>query len=158
MAESSYMAAPYLKLPELRDVKIIHVIRNPLKVVSSFIKSLNFFSQSTPTNEWEDKIYKNIKELNNIPNQIERACFYYCKWNELIENNTKNNKYILCKLENIDNNQSFFDFIDKQKQKITLPKNINIINKREEDIKMTDIPYGDIKNMFITKCGDYNYI
>jgi len=158
IAESSYMAAPYLKLPELKNVKIIHVVRNPLKVISSFVKSLNYFSQSTPTNEWENKIYNNIKGLSNINNQIERACFYYCKWNELIENNTKTNKHILCKLENIDSNQLFFDFIEKQKKKITLPKNINTINKREQNIKITDIPIGDIKNMFIKKCSDYNYI
>ena len=158
IAESSYMAAPYLNLPELKNVKIIHLIRNPLKVISSFVKSLNYFSQNNPTNEWEIKIYNNLRNLRNIHTQIERACFYYCKWNELIENNSKKHKYIICKLENITNNNLFYNFIDKTKQEIELPKNVNAINKREENFKITDIPIGPVKEEFIKKISQYGYI
>ena len=35
-AESSYMAAPFLGRDILKDVTIIHIVRNPIKVVNSF--------------------------------------------------------------------------------------------------------------------------
>lgn len=158
IAESSYMAAPYLMLNELKDIKIIHVIRNPIKVVSSFVKSLNYFSENNPTNAWEINIYNNIPELSNITTQIERACYYYCKWNDLVKINAKNNKYILCKLENIDKNENFYKFIEKEKQEIQISKKTNVINERNENFKMSDIPSGEIKNEFYAKCNEYKYI
>lgn len=157
IAESSYMAAPYLILNELKDVKIIHVVRNPLKVISSFVKSLNYFQENSPTNDWEIKIYNNLPDLKNIPTQIERACFYYCNWNDLIKNNAKNNKYILCKLENIDKNENFYNFIKKEKKEIQISKKTNTINERNENFKMFHIPNGSIKNEFQSKCSEYNY-
>lgn len=158
IAESSYMAAPYLMLHELKDVKIIHIVRNPIKVISSFIKSLNYFKESNPTNDWEIKIYNNLPELKNIPTQIERACYYYCNWNDLIKNNSKNNKYILCKLENIDKNEKFYNFIEKEKKEIQISKKTNTINERNENLKISDIPSGSIKNEFYSKCSEYNYM
>ncbi|RTK93330.1 MAG: hypothetical protein EKK64_10500, partial [Neisseriaceae bacterium] len=45
IAESSYMSAPFLDNKELKDCKIIHVVRNPLKVISSTYYDVNFFEE-----------------------------------------------------------------------------------------------------------------
>jgi hypothetical protein len=84
-AESSYMAAPYLHDSILSRTKIIHVVRNPIKVVNSFCNYINYFKDSEPSTSFEEFIYDNIPELKKPMSQYERAALYYVRWNELIE-------------------------------------------------------------------------
>lgn len=158
IADSSYMAAPYLNMSILNDTKIIHLIRNPIKVISSFVKSLNYFKENFPNNSWEEKIFQVLPELKKINNQIERTCYYYTNWNNLIEKKSINNKKIVCKIENIENNINLFNFIEKEKVEINLPNNINTINKRDENLMLKDIPNGTIKKEFIQNLTKYNYL
>ena len=43
IADSSYMSAPFLNDPIFENTKIIHLIRNPIKVISSLVIDLHFF-------------------------------------------------------------------------------------------------------------------
>jgi hypothetical protein len=158
IADSSYMAAPYLNMVILNHVKIIHIVRNPIKVISSFLKSLNYFNDSNPNNEWEQKIFETLPELKKINNPIERACYYYVNWNNLIEKKSNKDNTIICKIENITNNLYFFKFINKEKTEINLPNNVNTINKRIEDFKIKDIPNGSIKKDFLNTINKYGYL
>lgn len=91
VAESSYMAAPFLAR---MSVKVIHVVRSPLKVISSLVgDGFRQFSESWPTDfeddphhfDYERFIYENLPELAGESNQIDRACLFYVRWNEMIE-------------------------------------------------------------------------
>jgi hypothetical protein len=83
-AESSYMAAPFTKY--FPHSSIIHVIRNPIKVVSSFI-SMGFFSKEiTPeSNPYEYFMHEHIPELKEDIPPLDKACLYWAEWNNLIE-------------------------------------------------------------------------
>lgn len=90
VADSSYMAAPFLG--QFLKSEVIHIVRNPIKVVSSFIK-FGYFSQPHPSvNEnnpenfhYEQFIYSHLPELKEEMPQLDRACLYWAAWNELIE-------------------------------------------------------------------------
>jgi hypothetical protein len=91
VAESSYMAAPFLKQ---FDAEVIHVVRNPAGVVASMIgDSFRNFTNSHPTHIpdfpdhilYEEFMYEHVNELRGEMPQIDRCCLFYIRWNEMIE-------------------------------------------------------------------------
>lgn len=85
VAESSWMAVPFLNNPFLYNATIIHVVRHPIQVISSIINSLYFFNRSYPKNEFETVAYKFTPDLIVNDNQVARACLFYVHWNEIVE-------------------------------------------------------------------------
>jgi hypothetical protein len=115
VADSSYMSAPFLS--HFQKSKIIHVVRNPFKVVSSFI-NFGYFLNASPTEQeenpfhldYEQFIYNHIHELSEEMNQIDRAFLYYVNWNEMIE---KNKIDLFYKIEEPENKvKNFLNKID----------------------------------------------
>lgn len=81
-ADSSYMAAPFLGNDLLKDTTIIHLTRDPLKVISSFVKNLKYFHDLNT--DWEKFICRHLPSIRNYEDPIERACEYYIQWNKMI--------------------------------------------------------------------------
>ena len=91
VGDSSYMSAPFL---ERVDTTVIHLVRNPVGVVGSLVGSVfRNFSNPHPT-EFEDApdhvlyerfMYKHLPELGEEMPQLDRACLFYIRWNEMIE-------------------------------------------------------------------------
>lgn len=153
-AESSYMAVPYLNNSMLRNIKVIHVVRHPLKVISSFSKDINFFSSEIP-GKYENFIIRHIHNIKKINDPLSKICYYYLEWNKLIEKHCRNKKYIRLKVEDLPNDD-FFNFIEKEKIESNVSKKTNSWKKRETDYKLEEIPLefrNDIKNII----KKYNY-
>lgn len=168
-AESSYMAAPHLDWPELDETKIIHIVRNPLEVIRSFVLDFKYFNKNMPDKKnpfnelgFEEKIWKYLPELENIENKFERASFYYCHWNKMIEDKIKNKKSILIKIEDENKIEKISEFIEK-------PINNNVFNKKtnsfeeitgrknNQQVKLNDIPNGKVKNELLKMSDEYGY-
>ena len=94
-AESSYMSAPYLH--KIKKPRVIHLIRSPQKVVSSFLcPDFEYFSfpyPSTPPQHisYETFIYKKLPQLGQDMPKLDRACLYWIEWNEMIESSGRVN-------------------------------------------------------------------
>jgi len=152
VAESSYMATPYLHY--LPNVPLIHIYRNGLKVISSFIGDLDYFKYKNWQNNdensihWQKQIYNTLPELKNIKTQIERACYYYVKWNELLKNEKNKRPYIRLRIDNIENNHRLLNFLKKKPIKFNCD-NYNSFKKRTKDLTLSDIPEGSIKKEFL---------
>lgn len=84
-AEASFMAVPFLGCEVLSDSKIIHVVRDPIKVVNSFCNYIDYFRLSEPTNAYENFIYSHIPELKKDMSRYDRAALYWIRWNQMIE-------------------------------------------------------------------------
>lgn len=84
-ADSSYMAAPYLSSSIVSKSKAVHLIRNPVMVISSFVVDFKYFSSRDPEDEYQKFIYQHLPILQNPMNQIKRAVTYYREWNNMIE-------------------------------------------------------------------------
>jgi hypothetical protein len=151
IAESSYMAMPYLNIEEIKDVPVIHIIREPLKVIGSFVYTLNYFefNYPRPDDKWEEFIFEYLPKLRLIPTQLERAAYYYCRWNKLIENFCKNRLYYFTKIEEIDKPE-FYKFIGVERPKtIYNETNINQLSLVKKYPTLDDFPKSIIKSSLI---------
>lgn len=85
IAESSFMSVPFLS--EFKNSTIIHLVRNPMHVVKSWVTDINAFDNIKTDNKYQQFIYKHLPELKNDMSQIDRGCLYYILWNKLIQTN-----------------------------------------------------------------------
>jgi hypothetical protein len=151
-AESSYMATPFLDNPILENTKIIHLVRNPLKVISSFVEDIHFFrGDGTNLNVYRNFIGEFLPEIWSIENEIERACYYYIHWNKMIENSKK--EKIFCKLENLN---PLFEIFGKPTSQLKNSTK-NSWKNRQFDLSLSSIPEGSIKKEFIEIMNKYKY-
>lgn len=174
-ADASYMAAPCLDWPELSETKIIHVVRNPLNVIRSFLIDFKYFAhnhpdKSNPFNEleFEEKIWRYLPKLSQINNALERVCYFYCEWNRMIEKKSTGKKIIRIKIEK-DNTYEILDFLNLPlKENLYNKKNentfLNVVDPKIKDkipldrkVFLSDIPEGEIKNNFIKIMKEYGY-
>jgi len=103
VAESSYMAAPYLDNPALKDVAIIHVVRHPMKVINSFVAGFEYFNDwcliMKDFEEYHRFIYGFVPELHNKMPPAIRCALYWIRWNQMIEEKAKGKRYFLFRVE-----------------------------------------------------------
>ena len=99
--DSSWLAVPYIS--EIRkdypNVKFIHITRNPIDVVKSFLE-LDLFNQKNIYTSEYVKLIGNHVDLAN-KSQIERAISYYIDWFNLIDSFKIEDKVVI-NLESID--------------------------------------------------------
>lgn len=91
-AESSYMTAPYLGAPCFAATTVIHAVRNPWKVILSFLNNVQFF-RGEPEHEHERFVYSVLPQLHEIGNSVDRAVYYYIRWNRLIETLSRKRRF-----------------------------------------------------------------
>ncbi len=161
MAESSYLAAPYLNDPLLKNAKIIHLVRNPIRVIFSYcdafryfhVKRYPFFDTETFFHERLLEIGTNLKAIDNA---ILRATMFYIKWNETIEEKCVGRKFLFHRIE--DNIQPVLDFIGKS-DSINYFKDKKVNTRRHGIFSRTihDIPDSEVKEMLIEKSKEYGY-
>lgn len=111
MAESSYLAAPFLDDNCLKDTTIIHVVRRPMQVINSFVEGLGYFNETCKEDKYKrpyhEFIYRYLPELIGL-DPVSQAALYYVRWNEMIKAKSKN--YFFCCLEQLPN--KLFSFLD----------------------------------------------
>jgi len=95
-SDSSYMATPYLTSDLLKNTTIIHLVRHPIMVISSFLVDFNYFKKEKPKNIYEKFIYQHLPELRETMSPLKRALVYYDKWNDMI---SKRDGVILHKID-----------------------------------------------------------
>jgi hypothetical protein len=151
-AESSYMSAPYLTHEIIKGTAVIHVVRDPVKVVNSFCNYLNYFASEEPMNLYEKFIYDQIPELRSDMPIFDRAALYLIRWNEMIE---KSKPDFFYRVE--DSPEKLFDFIEK---KGSLFPNIEI-NSFKKDISDPFLTYkinnNKLRKEFIDMGRRYGY-
>lgn len=95
VGDSSYMAAPFLREFE---TTVVHVVRNPFPVVASLMGGVfRNFTAARPTDfedipdhiNYETFIYENLPDMGRDMPQLDRACLFYIRWNEMIESSGK---------------------------------------------------------------------
>lgn len=151
IAESSYCAAPFLNH---FSVPVIHITRHPLKVISSFLRDLKFFQSEVPSNEWETFIYSQVPELTKKMLPIKRACLYYLRWNQMIEQ--YKGPYYRHRVE--DNISSLAQFLGCEvSDNIFSNKTENTMKQRVKDIGLADLPRNNISQEFIFMTTRYGY-
>ncbi len=142
IAESSYMAVPFLERNSLKDCTIIHVVRDPLKVIRSFLNNLLFFREDRANfrHAQEQFLYEHLPHLEFLPDPVSRACFYYLRWNQMIEESIGGRKYLLYPIES--GPDTVLKFLGLSSEQVALPDDsCNAYSKWPEHMRIaTDLP------------------
>lgn len=154
IAESSYMAVPFLQDKCLEDTKIIHVIRNPVKVINSFVHGFKYFNfrtcRSNSSKPYHDFIFSHVPELlDESLDAVSRCALYWVRWNEMIEKNSKNKDYIVQQVEKPFS--KLFDFLGLEKvENYYLNSSVNHKLGLKDKIKdIREIPNSKIRDLVI---------
>ena len=99
--ESSWLAAPHLQTWKYHFKKVIHLVRDPILVISSQREREIMFKKESPYTKY---IYDNVSEITNFNNSIDNYLHFWIAWNEMIEKHTK----IRVKIEDINNDREKF--------------------------------------------------
>jgi len=86
IADSSFMSAPSLSTPLLEQTKIIHLLRNPVKVINSMVNYCGFFVRplpQIPSNPFSEYVKEYLKGINRL-NPFEIASLHWISWNKMI--------------------------------------------------------------------------
>lgn len=154
-AESSYMAAPFLEEEILKETKIIHVVRSPMEVLSSWVLDVGLFSERINENEkYQTFILEQIPQIKDEKTIIEKNCRFIIEWTKLIE---KAESRIIVKIEeypfvNLTSNLENIDLSKKIEN-----KKINSWNNNRKDITKKEIPEGKTKEEFLNYIEKYGY-
>ena len=87
--DSNWLAVPYMKrIP--RDVRVIHLVRDPLKVIRSFLYLRFFGDDHIHCGYQGDRCHTilpstHVRGLDAYPSAIERCMAYWVGWNRLCE-------------------------------------------------------------------------
>lgn len=159
IAESSYLAAPYLDDTVLENTKIIHLIRNPLKVISSTHIDANFFNPEEKIQEpFVNFVYSHLPQLKLIENRLEKNIIYYIFWNKMIEEKCKNRNVFLHKIEN-GITEELFEFLEiKPTIKYYNNNKSNSWNIRKKDLDFENISKNYISSILYDMMEKYDYL
>jgi hypothetical protein len=92
------MAAPFLGHDFLRQARVLHAVRHPMRVISSFVVGLGYFLDSVPGDPWQELIYAHLPELARPLHPLERAALYYARWNRMVEERARTSPFF-CRVE-----------------------------------------------------------
>lgn len=100
LAEASYMAVPFLEDEALHDCTLIHVVRDPLKVIRSFLNNICFFREERASLHPEEAfILRHLPQLELLGDAASRASYYYLRWNQMIEESVGGRRYFRHRIE-----------------------------------------------------------
>lgn len=155
VADSSYLAAPHIK-----DCKatIIHVVREPMLVISSFLDHLKggngYFKNDMDA--YEKYIHRYLPGLNKIYDPVEKACYFYVKWNEMIEEGCRGRNFYFHRIE--DGIDGLCKFLDVDPCNAYDDKKSNTFRFFKEKFWGWDgIPSGEIKDSLLEMSKRYGY-
>lgn len=83
-AESSWLAAPFVRLPEMEGLTVVHLVRHPKKVIDSLVK-VEVFEREDRYGNFYRFAYKYCPGIAHEKTPKERAAHFYIAWNAMIE-------------------------------------------------------------------------
>lgn len=158
VADSSYMAAPFLDQAVLRDTRIIHVVRHPMDVINSFVIGLNYFQDWLPSDVWHRFMYTHVPELRLDYHPLDRAALYYVRWNQMIEERSAGKAYFFCPVETI--TQKLFDYLGRRctDEKLLAARTVNGRMDGKPQYEFADIPSASLRRELRRLAERYGYL
>jgi hypothetical protein len=157
--DSSWMAAPHL--PAWSGY-VLHVVRNPLDVVNSFV-GIGLFDESHDTAEvlpYREYARQHAPEVFELEDPVERAMAWYVFWNRMIEPWAHKRVQV----ENV-SGDDLYDVIryagahhapwEIAKNLAEVPKDVN--SRPRADLTWDDLPDGDLKDGLRAMGKAYGY-
>ena len=157
-AESSWLAVPFLNTGLiLPDKKIVHLTRNPIDVIKSFVE-LELFDKKNVSSEYAQYIKHYCPLFSYMNSPYVNAMYYYYYWNNLIEDKMYNyDATFHVKLEDtIENTCKTLGFNNQVIEIMNQKKNKKKIQLSREQV-FTNISKHAFFDKFKDFCTKYNY-
>ncbi len=159
VAESSYMAVPYLDHKILQSATVIHAVRNPIKVILSFHNKLQYW-HSSQLNKWESFIASHLPDIHNAGSPLDKCCYYVTRWNRLIEMSALDRKYHRVRLE--DGTENLLKFLGGKKIELPPSNTFEEWTQRKPSLRVPaeekDILGGRFGKEVLKLMEDYGYV
>lgn len=81
-AEASWLAAPYLDIPELEGCTVVQLTRHPKPTIDSNVRMGAFGPRYQKYTDFQLQFLPDLLDYETI---AERAAYYYVRWNQMIE-------------------------------------------------------------------------
>ena len=158
--DASYLAAPFLNHPALSNTKIIHIIRHPLKVISSLVDDFGYFTDtSLPINPdpWQEFIYSHIPVLKSPMEPLDRAALYWIEWNKMIGKFSHEERYLLHRIE--DDVLPILKFLGlSQEETVKIESRHKNSQRRKSGLRdLNEISIPDIRESLLKMMTQYGY-
>lgn len=145
-AASSWLAAPYLDLPELKDMKVVHLVRDTRKVVNSQLHQGGFENRGPLSSLYYEFQLQHEPGLADLESQLERAAYFNTRWNARIEPHAD----ILWRVE--DDVRGLLDLleIDYQGKELFCDTSYNTYGQPQSDVDLNALPKllrGELREM-----------
>jgi hypothetical protein len=157
VADSSYMAAPFLDHAVLQDAHVLHVVRHPMDVINSFVIGLNYFQAWIPPDPWHTLIYTHVPELRLDYHPLERAALYYVRWNQMIERRAAGRPYFFCQLETVPGQLLAYLGRRCEDESLLAARRVNSRMGGKPEYTFEDIPAGSIRRELRDLSERYGY-
>lgn len=172
LADSSWLAAPSI-LSLNKDCKIIHLVRDPIKVISSLMK-IRFFALPTAMvgdsrwfqqYEYTKFVYKQFPGITTQHKELDKCVSFYICWNFLIEEMLKTRRYatIRYKIEDVDEDPKKFltDIgVDPGDKELFNNKKADVVGHHEFkycEYTLADIKNNTLKKSLLSLAKEYGY-
>lgn len=166
VADASYMAAPHLADPAFLSADIIHAVRDPIKVIFSFVVGWGYFSSHEPVwmaptgvprmDRYHRYIYNVVPSLAERMHPLTRASRYYVAWNLLIERNAAGPRRVLRhRVE--DGPEELFEFFRLKPDTYYSRTDANSSEMSRNYGTLADVPEGPDKEDLIRMGERYGY-
>jgi hypothetical protein len=154
-ADSSYLAAPFASSILTLGAKVIHVVRDPLKVISSTYYDANFFTAGTqrPFLEFVESWAPEVKKCSD---NREKAMAYWLYWNRLAQRGSEQRESIRVKVES-EVDERLFKFLEVTPEDWYRNPKANCWHNRSADFRLDDLPNGQVKTDFVDLASEYGY-
>ena len=144
IAESSYFLVPYLNEYYLSGIPLLHIVRNPFKVIRSFVDDFNYFKLGNTEDDknidlYENFIYTTYPEIKNYNNPYDRAAQYYISCNKKIFEQKNKRFYLLIKIEEFKDRKNIIQKFFKRLLPEKLPNHLN--SRTKNQVKEIDFSF-----------------
>jgi len=152
VGESSWLIAPYLH--EYKDSTIIHITRNPLKVISSLLSVGNLCNDQIEKNPYSRYKVDCLPAIRGFAG-LDRYLYFYIQWNRTIEKHT-DKRY---KVEDISEDPvAFFQELGIKYKPVEIPRDTNTWGSVDKYLERADLDQCKLKKEFLQIMQDYNYV
>jgi len=154
-AESSYLAAPFASSVVTLGTKVIHVVRDPIKVISSTFYDANFFTAGTQR-PFLNFVESWAPEVKKCSDNREKAMAYWLYWNRIAQKASEQRENLRVRVES-EIDERLFKFLEVEPKDWYRNSKANCWHNRSKDFEMDDLPNGQIKRDFVDLASEYGY-
>lgn len=159
-ADSSWLAAPFLDLPVLEGVQIIHLTRHPKHVIESLLRIHLLDDRVEVHKPYRDFAYRHLPGLRKIEDAVLKCVYFYVHWNLMIEDRARLGGRVLARRQAEGPAEKLVEALGLPAQGLSLFDNRRYNargGRRVDPVDITSLSDPDLGAALMVMCDRYGY-